>query len=304
MVSIIDIGSNTIRMGVYLLESGEIRPLLASKFSCGLAGYRMKNEQGEFLSEEGVRELLRILHQFRRAVNGMPDVRVRVIASACMRGLSNEKEILARVLEETGFAIDIMSGEEEAFYGYYAIAKGLREPIGLLCDCGGGSTEIACFSGEKILQSYTFPVGSLQSYRDTVQGVFPTKEELQAIREMTYDWVQVLSMDTHGISVIETLGGSMRTAIPLAETLLDREEGNQELTRDEIQKLLELYQEDSVFFLKSLLRVKPERVHTLLPGLAIQSAVMDALGCDRVRVYETGVREGYLLRKLEEEGLL
>lgn len=96
----------------------------------------------------------------------------------------------------------------------------------------------------------------------------------------------------------------MRTAIPLAETLLDREEGNQELTRDEIQKLLELYQEDSVFFLKSLLRVKPERVHTLLPGLAIQSAVMDALGCDRVRVYETGVREGYLLKKLEEEGLV
>lgn len=304
MVSIIDIGSNTIRMGVYLLESGEIRPLLASKFSCGLAGYRMKNEQGEYLSEEGVRELLRILHQFRRAVNGMPDVRVRVIASACMRGLSNEKEILARVLEETGFAIDIMSGEEEAFYGYYAIAKELREPIGLLCDCGGGSTEIACFSGEKILDSHTFPLGSLQIYRDTVKDVFPTEEELRAIYDKAYRRVESLAVNTHGIRVIEALGGSMRAAISLAAALLNREEDNRELNREEIQQLLDIYQKESVRFLRTLLRVKPERVHTLLPGLMLQTAVMDALGCDSVRVYETGVREGYLLRKLEEEDLL
>ena len=45
-----------------------------------------------------------------------------------------------------------------------------------------------------------------------------------------------------------------------------------------------------------------DRLHTLLPGMAILSAVIERYGCEHFVASPYGVREGYLLEKLEETG--
>ena len=50
--------------------------------------------------------------------------------------------------------------------------------------------------------------------------------------------------------------------------------------------------------LRQILRSVPDRVHTILPGLAILTAVLDAYQVETVSVSTSGVREGYLLNRV------
>ena len=52
--------------------------------------------------------------------------------------------------------------------------------------------------------------------------------------------------------------------------------------------------------LRQILRSVPDRVHTILPGLAILTAILDAYEVSTVSVSACGVREGYLLRRVME----
>ena len=52
--------------------------------------------------------------------------------------------------------------------------------------------------------------------------------------------------------------------------------------------------------MRQILRSVPDRVHTILPGLAILNAILDAYQVSTVSVSGCGVREGYLLRRVME----
>ena len=59
------------------------------------------------------------LKQFRIAVDGMSDVLVFAIATASIRELKNKEEIVARIKDEVGFEVDVITGQDEARYDYY-----------------------------------------------------------------------------------------------------------------------------------------------------------------------------------------
>lgn len=46
------------------------------------------------------------------------------------------------------------------------------------------------------------------------------------------------------------------------------------------------------------MRTAPERIHTILPGMAILTSVLTAFGVESVSISERGVREGYLLSRV------
>ena len=50
--------------------------------------------------------------------------------------------------------------------------------------------------------------------------------------------------------------------------------------------------------LRQILRSVPDRVHTILPGLAILKEILDAYQVSTVTVSACGVREGYLLQRV------
>ena len=81
----------------------------------------------------------------------MSDVLVFAIATASIRELKNKEEIVARIKDEVGFEVDVITGQDEARYDYYGIMKDIGDATGMLTDCGGGSTEISLFTGDEII---------------------------------------------------------------------------------------------------------------------------------------------------------
>ena len=300
MYVIIDIGSNTIRMAVYNIECDKsFSQIMSNKVSCGIAGYINDNE----MSAEGVEVMIDALKQFRIAVDGMSNVNVFAIATASIRELKNKEEIVARIKSEVGFDVEVISGQDEAIYDYYGIMKEIGDATGMLTDCGGGSTEISLFTGDEIIFADTMPIGSLNAYHRHVDGIFPTEEELISVKEETEKLLSKLSIpDDIKVSTghVYAIGGTVRATCKLANKLLDRSKSTSTLSVNEYDELFKLYFTNQKKFIRTLLKVKPERVQSLVTGMCIQKTIMDKLGCDEINVSESGVREGFLMNKLEE----
>jgi ppx/gppA phosphatase len=300
MYVIIDIGSNTIRMAVYNIgTNNSFSQIMSNKVSCGIAGYINDNE----MSAEGVEVMIDALKQFRIAVDGMSDVLVFAIATASIRELKNKNEIVARIKDEVGFEVDVITGQDEARYDYYGIMKDIGDATGMLTDCGGGSTEISIFTGDEIIFADTMPIGSLNAYHRHVDGIFPTKEELSSIKEETEKLLLKLRIPKDvkaSPGHVYAIGGTVRATCKLANKLLDRSKSTATLSAREYDELFELYFTNQRDFIRTLLKVKPERVQSLVTGMCIQKTIMNKLGYDEITVSESGVREGFLMKKLED----
>ena len=70
--------------------------------------------------------------------------------------------------------------------------------------------------------------------------------------------------------------------------------------------MLEFYKDNPAQFSDLILRSAPERIHTLLPGMAALNAAADVFGVKEIVTVEYGVREGFLteeiLKKREAAG--
>ena len=106
MYSVIDIGSNTIRLVVYRVDSEGITAILNNKYTAGLAAYIGKDGA---LSDEGIERLVDVMGKFRDAVELLPGCEVFPFATASLRNVTNREEILRRVKEATGFDIRVLS---------------------------------------------------------------------------------------------------------------------------------------------------------------------------------------------------
>ena len=112
--AIIDIGSNSIRLTLYETEGQSFKILFREKIMAGLAGYV---EDGK-LSAEGIECACAGLLTFRKILQTLQIENVRIFATASLRNVSNTERALSVIRAATGFSVEVISGEDEALFGY------------------------------------------------------------------------------------------------------------------------------------------------------------------------------------------
>ena len=115
MYSVIDIGSNTIRLTVYQVEEGQIQTVFHEKSTAGLAGY--VTEKGK-LSRAGIERAITALERFQSILQKLSIEQVAVFATASLRNIVNTDEALECIERRTGFRVEVISGEKEALLDY------------------------------------------------------------------------------------------------------------------------------------------------------------------------------------------
>lgn len=99
MYGVIDIGSNTIRLSFYRLAGGKIDPMMNKKEVAGLASYIKKNNK---MNQEGIAKLIQVLEEYKQ-IPGKVDIKeMFAFATASVRNVENEKEILKKVKMKRG----------------------------------------------------------------------------------------------------------------------------------------------------------------------------------------------------------
>ncbi len=158
-IGVIDIGSNSVRLVVY---DGAVRsptPLFNEKVLCGLG--RAVATTGH-LGAESVTRALAALVRFRAIAQVLGVKNIRAIATAAVRDAIDGPDFIARGEAACGTRIEILTGQQEAYFAAQGIAMGFVGADGIAGDLGGGSLELIDIAGDQLNTATTLPLGGLR----------------------------------------------------------------------------------------------------------------------------------------------
>ena len=292
---IVDLGSNTIRLSIYHWEGRQFKLLMNKKEMAGLAGYIKDG----VLSDRGILVACQVLSGFKALLENFDIRDIHVFATASLRNIVNTEDALDTIRAVTGVTVEVVSGSDEATLSFLGATVGGGAPdTGLLADIGGGSTELVAYEKGGITSGCSLPMGSLSLFTRYVTGLFPTREERHAIRDQVE--AELERAKTQGVRCahLTGVGGTIRAAAKLCNDLSGADQNNRTIPAEEIRALYKDLKKGDQATLRQILRTVPDRVHTILPGLAILNAVLKNYEVETVLVSSCGVREGYLLQRV------
>lgn len=176
-IGVIDIGSNSVRLVVY---DGAIRsptPIFNEKVLCGLG--RSVATTGN-LGAEATRRALTALVRFRTIARVLQVKNLRAIATAAVRDAKDGPEFIIAGQNACGVKIEILTGEQEAYYAAQGIIMGFVHGDGIAGDLGGGSLELIDINGDKLQSATTMPLGGLRLMDltgDRIERALPLVDE-------------------------------------------------------------------------------------------------------------------------------
>ena len=294
--AVIDIGSNTVRLSVYKVVGQKVSNLFNEKEQASLRSF----VKDGVVSEKGIQRLIDVLRMFKNVVDNFEDIdEVHPFATATIRDAANRVEILSRVKEELDLDIEILSGEDEAKLAFIGASSSIEVSRGILTDIGGGSSEIVIIDQNKVIKSTSLSIGSLSAFNDYVDQLFMTTAEKKSIDADMKKMFEDKKFYREKHDLLCAVGGSARASLKFYNEYYKLDSYNKTKKKDKFNSMLkEVIEEEPREILDSILEVKPDRIHTLLPGMAILNRVAKYFYCSEISVSQTGVREGYVYSKL------
>ncbi|MCF0246701.1 MAG: hypothetical protein HUJ55_07745 [Ileibacterium sp.] len=293
---IIDIGSNTIRMNIYKIDQENFQVIMSDKVSAGLVSYIRKGA----MNQEGIAKLESVLNQFKEVLDTLHVENYAVFATAALRNISNSQEVIEAIHQRCHIPIELLSGAQEGRLSFSGAMQNLSHEDGMYIDTGGGSTEVVLYDKDEISFVASMPVGSLNLFNKYVKEIIPTPAEAEKICRRVEKEMKEISAGKHffHVSSLAVTGGSMRAVRQLMVNLKWIRSDQYEFKPALLQELADYLLEDETRTIRLLLKVKPDRVHTLFTGLLIVKTIADLTKCQVVQVSMNGVREGYLVEKV------
>ena len=157
--AIIDIGSNSVRLVVYLGLSRTPPAVFNEKVMAGLG--RGIAADGR-LTQGSMNTAVTALKRFAALAGDMGVETLRTVATAAVRDAANAQVFIDRVRVECGLTIEIISGEAEARGAALGVIAGIPEADGIVGDMGGGSLELIRVEGGEAHERISLPIGSLR----------------------------------------------------------------------------------------------------------------------------------------------
>ena len=293
--AIVDLGSNTIRLSVYeRKDDNSFHLLFSEKETAGLAGYIEKG----IMTPPGISRACEALENFHHLLRLFGMDEMRVFATASLRNIRNTQEAVKEIWKRTGLQVDVLSGEQEARLGYYGALSSAKLNKGALFDIGGGSTELVTFSEGKILSAQSLDIGSLNLFQKNVTGIWPKKSEISAIIHQIKGTLKQAHLPKEPVKHLCGVGGTARAVLKIANVYHRLPLENRRLSCIQLEDVCILLQQKGRKARDLTLRMCPDRIHTIIPGILLMYTLCSVLGCQDIYISPYGVREGYLCQKI------
>ncbi|WP_438350864.1 Ppx/GppA family phosphatase [Paenibacillus sp. FA6] len=187
-VGIVDIGSNSIRLVIYdTTADGGYKVIKECKQSARLS--EKLNEQGR-IEEKEVNTIVPILKQFKQVCTTFGVDRIRAGATAAIRNASNSNEIIEYLSQKSAIDIQLITGKEEAYFGFLGVINSFDIQDGFVIDIGGGSTEITLFENRSYQTSVSLPFGAVNTNVTFGDHGNWNEERIQNLRTYVLDKLQ------------------------------------------------------------------------------------------------------------------
>lgn len=292
VLAAVDLGSNSFHMVVARCAHGQITIVDRLREMVRLAAGL--DEHGR-LSKEATDRALASLSRFGQRLQDMKAGSVRVVGTNTLRKARRKAGFLERAREALGHPIEIISGIEEARLIYQGVTQTMPMEPGrrFVVDIGGGSTECiigdgaeprileSLYMGCVALSSEYFPDGRVIAKRFQ-RAVVACEVELEPIQVP----FRAIGWD-HAV-------GSSGSVRAIGEALRELDPSCQTITKKGLATLAQHLIDAGNVRAAGLETINEERWPVFPGGLAILTAVFNALGIEEIRVADGALREGLL----------
>lgn len=292
-VSVIDLGSNSVRMSIVDTETGKL--LLNLKEAVRLSE-GMNTDM--ILREEAQKRTAYAMKQFIEISNRAKCVKIIAVATAAVRKAKNREEFLKRVQTDCGISIRVLSGEEESEYDFLGVSAATGIESGLVLDIGGGSIEIIGAKDGKLTNCKSIQIGS-RSIAELFFGKGETEEAKEAACHYMRSefekerWIFEFS----GMPIVG-IGGTIRTAAKIlmaehggnADGLIEKFEASADDFFEIYKKTEGLTEEER----QKMNGMTPDRKGIFLSGLIPFKEILEMVRPRTVYVSDAGLRDGII----------
>ncbi len=303
-LGVLDVGSNTVHLLVVDAYPGA-RPAPASSHKTELK-LAESLENGSSLSGPGERSLRGVVEEALRIAEDKGVEDLIAFATSAIREAVNGEQVLARIREQTGVQITVMTGDEEARLTFLAARRWFGWSSGrlLVIDIGGGSLEVASGIDEEPEVMASLPVGAGRLTRDWFTSDPPSAQEVRGMRRHVR---AVIAREAGGLlrhGPPDHAVGTSKTFRQLARIAGAAPSGEgpyvkRVLRHADVAALAERLPAMSQAERARLPGVSASRVAQLPAGAVVADAILDLLGIDQVELCPWALREGVILRRLD-----
>lgn len=303
-LAVLDIGSNSAQLQVVDVSAGA-PPLPAHAVKEPTLLAEEIRPDGT-LSKIGLDRVTLAVERAVRAATRLGVDQLYPFVTAAVRDAVNRDEIIAHIEAASGIRPQFLSGEEEGTLTYFAVRRWYGWSAGrlLVVDIGGGSMELVLGRDVRPDLAISLPLGAGRLTRQFLAADPPARKQLKALRKHVRDTL---------CEVLERLRweGDARRVVATSKTFKQlarlngaaaRRKGPfvpRELTlpalRESIQKLSSVTTAERA----GLRGIARSRARQVVAGAIAAETVMTALDITSVEICPWALREGILLRHLE-----
>ncbi|HQT53112.1 MAG TPA: Ppx/GppA phosphatase family protein, partial [Phenylobacterium sp.] len=291
--AVIDLGSNSVRLVIYRLEGRAIWTIFNEKALAGLG--RDLPTTGR-LSPDGIETAIAAMRRFRAVLDGLHASEIMVVATAAARDAVDGRDFLARVQEETGLQVRILTGEQEARYAALGVIAGQPDAKGVVGDLGGSSLELIRLQEGRSGDGVTLPLGPFSLGAPRPLDVDKTRKRIDA--------ALAPMGERFATSQFQAVGGAWRNLALLHMIMADyplRVAHQYEMTRADAQDVARFVSRQSRGSLERIQGLSKKRFDTLPYSALVLDALIERLGVEKVVISAYGLREGLLLEAMSPE---
>lgn len=306
----IDVGTNSLHLVVArTTEGGRFEVVTREKemVRLGSGGADMK-----LLTDDAIDRAVAALGRFRRIAESH-DAPLRAVATSAVREATNRDVLLVRARDEAGVDIEVVSGIEEARLIHLGVVQALEvyDRRLLLCDIGGGSTELLIGERDDVIASTSVKLGAVRLTTRFFAGPTLHPSAVSSCRRHVRSTLAAFAQVAaeHEFEVAIGSSGTIEQVLRLARGLAGEEPlrtlNGARLTRKQVAKVVSaLIEAREAGTTASLPDLDPKREDIILAGALVLEGVIEACGIKEMVISDYALREGVFLDTIQrhEEG--
>jgi exopolyphosphatase / guanosine-5'-triphosphate,3'-diphosphate pyrophosphatase len=296
-IAIIDLGTNSVRFDIHQFGPGNrLRLLHREKIMIRLG-------QGVFLNGRlDKRAVQRTLHVFLKFKQNAEQARVQKIiafGTSALREVRDRDRFVELIQERSGIHVRVISGAEEAKLIALGILANEETPKGryALVDIGGGSTEVSICSGQKVLHSSSFPLGTARLQQMFLKKSPPSSASIENLRRHIRNTFFQVTVSERWPKVDRVIGSS--GTIKALAKILRKTKHTDFIEPESLQELVNQLTSMPTPELLKIPGMEAKRVDMILAGAVLFDETMTILNAKKAVPTEYSLRDGILKEELD-----
>lgn len=300
-IAAIDAGSNAMRIVIGQVdESWRVRALENVRLPVRLG--QDVFSQG-YLEGKTIQQAEEAFLKFRNMAENYNVTKLRAVATSAAREASNRDVLVDRIARSSGIQLELIDGDAEARLIHRAVthALNLKDKRTLLIDIGGGSIEVTTSTGENIISTESYGLGTVRLLEKLNLNGGDPKNFGKLVREYAEAARHRIEQDLSGekIRVCVGTGGNVEEIGKLRQKLF-KEHSDRVVTLDELGELIKRLSNLTYEERMQKWKLRPDRADVILPASIVLHMIAQEARVKQILIPNVGLKDGILLEIADE----